>query len=162
MLAAARPRVERTARRATLAAAASAWHLRVCRAQHTRLETLVQTCDALGDAAAKAAEQAAEVEARCASLETAASDASRNIERGARRRRLPAADEAKLLRVRVDGEAAAAAGAEAVAAANAGEAASWRASAEEGRRVVEETARIFEAWALDLERDRAAFATPSG
>ena len=162
VLAAARPRVERTARRATLAAATSAWHLRVRRAQHTRLETLVQTCDALGDAAAKAAEQAAEVEARCASLETAASDASRNIEEARAAAAAVAADEAKVLRVRVDGEAKATAGAEAVAAANAGEAASWRASAEEGKRVVEETARLFEAWALDLERDRAGFGDAVG
>ena len=161
VLAAARPRVERTARRATPRRQASAWHLRVRRAQHTRLETLVQTCDALGDAAAKAAEQAAEVEARCASLETAASDASRNIEE-ARAAAAVAADEAKVLRVRVDGEAKATAGAEAVAAANAGEAASWRASAEEGKRVVEETARLFEAWALDLERDRAGFGDAVG
>ena len=64
--------------------------------------------------------------------------------------------------MRVDGEAAATAGAEAVAAANAGEAASWRASAEEGKRVVEETARLFEAWALDLERDRAGFGDAVG
>ena len=46
-----------------LAAALSAWHLAVTRAQQTRLETLVQTCDALGGAAAAAAEEARGVEA---------------------------------------------------------------------------------------------------
>ena len=63
VLSAARPAAERGARRARAAAALSAWHLAVTRAQQTRLETLVQTCDALGGAAAAAAEEARGVEA---------------------------------------------------------------------------------------------------
>ena len=63
VLSAARPAAARQARRARAAAALSAWHLAVTRAQQTRLETLVQTCDALGGAAAAAAEEARGVEA---------------------------------------------------------------------------------------------------
>jgi hypothetical protein len=63
VLSAARPFAARHARRALAASAMSAWHLAVTRAQQTRLETLVQTCDALGGAAAAAAEEARGVEA---------------------------------------------------------------------------------------------------
>ena len=64
VLSAARPFAARHARRALAASAMSAWHLAVTRAQQTRLETLVQTCDALGGAAAAAAEEARGVESK--------------------------------------------------------------------------------------------------
>ena len=71
VLSAARPAAARQARRARAAAALSAWHLAVTRAQQARLETLVQTCDALGGAAAAAAEEARGVEAANAELREA-------------------------------------------------------------------------------------------
>lgn len=63
VLSAAKPNATRLRIKSLLATSISTWHLAVTRAQQVRLETLVQTCDALGGAAERAAEEANKVEA---------------------------------------------------------------------------------------------------
>ena len=127
---------------AALASALSAWHLEVTRSQQTRLETLVQTCDALGGAAAEAAETATATEARCATLEEARDEAE---------------DRAKVLERRVRGQEEETRGAEALAAANAGVAAAWRVAAERGVSAAKEATERLANWSAEIERDRGGF-----
>ena len=142
VLAAARPSRVRLASRAALASALSAWHLEVTRSQQTRLETLVQTCDALGGAAAEAAETATATEARCATLEEARGEAE---------------DRAKVLERRVRGQEEETRGAEALAAAAAGVAAAWRVAAERGVSAAKEATERLANWSAEIERDRGGF-----